>query len=516
MADFAQWPNIDVHILAADSGEDDEILRVGMGFLIGPRHVLTCAHVVAESIGERNAWIDQPLPPDRKVALALAFSRLHPDPIEATIENWWPERGVIANRPELDDVALLKLPDYFTLPADVDVAVRSLAPVLPNQEVHANGVTSQEQNGVSFSGLFRGRVVGGRWTVRTEGDDGGIAQGYSGAAVVTTGGVIGMIAERQQNRTAVLISVEDLFKEPAIVDAWQPPPAALGFLTAMTRKDEFLTQGVTTADSEWLRMPIGARLQRYLHHCDRAVAYEKIAGLAVKQRIRRPAIGVFGCDDDDLPEQLFDRFQTQFLVEAGIPEAEIAHPPRKWKLEEIPWRSPKEPVDRALATMKRALTGTLISDGPGAKAIRNALKAGKSQAFYSEISVNRLGPDDAELLKAWSDYLYEIGNRGLPKSIVHLICVKSPARVDDDSLEDAVSELAFAGNAEVVLDVGLLPCVDDDDLDRWFDSASGPVPLQVSEIFKLLSKANRELLVNGPPRLKQVEQWLAQLNNEDK
>lgn len=517
MGDFEGWSRLDVHVLIAGSPENEWGTRVGMGFLIGPRHVLTCAHVVTESLGQGDMWIDRIEKPEMPVTLAFAFSGQYEKPFEATIEHWWPEYSEVRNRLDLDDVALLKLPDDLDLPDDVETAVRALR-VFPGLEVYANGVTAVEQNGVSLAGSVRGAKFGNRLAILTEGGDGAIVEGYSGAAVVARDGVAGMIADSQQTQTALFISIEQLLKAPPISAVWQPRPRRESFVDAMTPSDSLPPGGVTTEVDEWLRMPIGARLQRHLQDCDRVDIYERIEDLAFAPGARRPAVAVFGCDDDDLPEALYDRFQCKFLIEAGFSEENVVHPPRKWELEKIPWRREGESVKDSLAAMKRRLVRVLSADGPEPDKISEALSSGISRAFYSEASLELLTGEDLELLKAWSGYLAKVGKSGtsrLNRSLVHLVRVKpsSPGRAGEGSdLAAAVKSLAAAGHKDVVLHEGLLPTLDDDDLGRWLDSVARRVPLQGNDIFELRNRVTRELLAGGAPRLKQLDEWLAQLN----
>lgn len=514
MAEFEEWSKADVHILEAGSRRNADGSRLGMGFLIGPHHVLTCAHVVTASLGYGEEWIGRLDPPTRPVTLALAFSSEHPAPIEATIADWWPEYDDVENRETLDDVALLRLADDFVLPGDVEVARRGVRPY-PDLRVHANGVSADEQNGVSLAGWVRGAFAGNRFSIRTEGGDGNIVQGYSGAAVVASAGVIGMIAEKQQNQTGLFISIEKLLKAEPISEAWQRPAAAISFVGAMAPKHGSLAQGVMTLD-EWLSMPIGARLARHLPYCDRVDAYAAIQDVALASSGRHPTIAVFGCEDDDFPEALYDRVQCQFLIEAGHAEETVAYPPPPWELMTMPWRRSHEPIERVLAAMKKRLVRGLGADGPEPAKIRQALGAGKSRAFYSEVDVSLLGPDDARLMAAWSAYLSEIGTGGLSRSLVHLLCVKASSigsQADVRKVQAKVFKLASAGTDEVVVDLGLLPPLRTEDLERWLYSVARRVPLEWAQVHDLGTRFASEFSSGG--RLRQVERWLANYGRSD-
>jgi hypothetical protein len=87
--------------------KNDHSLRlpVGAGFLVTPRHILTCAHVVNDSLGFPQDYAERPTTP-----IWLDFPLLSPDshhaPLDAKVNVWHPMRS--PQQPgEIEDIAVL-------------------------------------------------------------------------------------------------------------------------------------------------------------------------------------------------------------------------------------------------------------------------------------------------------------------------------------------------------------------------------------------------------------------------
>jgi len=514
MAGIISLASCDVHILIAGTRRVVAGTRLGMGFLVGERHVLTCAHVVSESFGERDRWRNQRRRPERPVTLALAFSNGHLDPIEAEIEAWWPEYEDVQNRTELDDLALLRLPDSFILPSDAEPARLCSDGLITHQRVSANGVTIDEQEGVNMTGRVVGMVRGNRIAIRSDGGDGTVEPGYSGAAVRSDDGVIGVMAERQQHETGLVIPVTRLIACPEIKHAAGDPQR--GFVSQQSPYDTIVSQSVAGWPGEWMRMPLSARLKRQLHECNRTSVCGRIEAVALAPVAeRKPALGVFGCGKDDLPTLLYDRFRSHFLVEAGHPKREVSHPPDKWTLQQIAWRDPSETAAKAFALMKKQLMRAVNADDAAPDTVRKALGAGESQAFYSEIRLEHVGPEDGVLIRLWADYLGELA--GSRKSLVHLLRIEPGPDVPEAKLVRTVRNLVKkTGDNDLVLDLGILSDLNDEDLHRWLQAIADRVPLDGVALDELTERARRELLTGATPlRLRHLREWLDKLNRQD-
>lgn len=515
--EFPGWRKIDVYVLEAETPAGELPFRVGMGFIIGPRHVLTCAHVVGEALGRRAALYSERQAPAAPVRIEFASGDFR-DSVETHVapNGWWPEDEGILDGAGLNDIALLELPAGFDLPADVVAATRGHKP-MPDMRVFVHGVTKEDQSGVNFKGALRGGA-GGRITIHTEGGDGNIEPGYSGAAVLASRGVIGMIEQRQQNQTALFIPLDRLLRADAISNAWPKPRGS--FVGALAPADAPLRTGVAGDEDAWTRMPVATRLARYLHNCDRTQVFKPLANATFADPAgRQPVIGVFGSHDDDLPEHLFDRFQSHFLVEAGVYTAfEVARLPPKWKPEETTWRLRRQRADDALKLLKVELRNLVGAESTEPAAIRKALHGGPSRTLYSEIFADQLDDEDRTLLKKWSAYWAEIAESALDSALVHLLCVKPSLRgeaVDEDAFRAQISALAQAGDPTVVVDADLLTLLDDRDLQGWLNEVAAYVPLDEQTVFELSNRAYAELLTPGAARLRQLQRWLAQIDFQD-
>lgn len=84
---------------------------VGAGFLVTPKHILTCAHVVNTALGRKQYAADQP---DAEIFLDFPLLR-------ATILHWFPvqENAAVGDR---EDIAVLQLLSDIPLPGEAQPA----------------------------------------------------------------------------------------------------------------------------------------------------------------------------------------------------------------------------------------------------------------------------------------------------------------------------------------------------------------------------------------------------------
>ncbi|GAA2786171.1 hypothetical protein GCM10010452_12840 [Crossiella cryophila] len=160
---------------------------LGMGCLVGPRQVLTCAHVVADALGVPLAGPAPRLPVRVDFPLVAAGEF-----VEATVASWDPER----------DVAGLVLE---RTPAAAAAARVVSVDAVWGHEVRAFGVPVGHDQGVWASGVLRGSSASGMVQIDDERTGGfSLAPGFSGAPVWdhAADGVVGIVAaaERQAHR----------------------------------------------------------------------------------------------------------------------------------------------------------------------------------------------------------------------------------------------------------------------------------------------------------------------------
>ncbi|MGN9908928.1 nSTAND1 domain-containing NTPase [Phytohabitans sp. LJ34] len=197
---------------------DGQGRAVGAGFLVGQDQVLTCAHVVARSLGLPDDSGDTPGDPVRMVFPLVAAEHV----VTARVEIWAPPRPDHSG-----DIAGLRL-------VERPAGIRPLG-LLPAGDVWHHrcrvfGFPARRDGGVWFSGRLLGRLGSGWIQVEADGAVGfRIAPGFSGAPVwdEQLGGIVGMAVAAETNpalRTAYLIPSEQIFQAwPEVVAASRPP-----------------------------------------------------------------------------------------------------------------------------------------------------------------------------------------------------------------------------------------------------------------------------------------------------
>nr|MDT0656478.1 pentapeptide repeat-containing protein [Micromonospora sp. DSM 115978] len=166
---------------------------VGVGVLVGPRHILTCAHVVNVALGLPVTATGQPGPPVR-VRFPMRQSA-DADPLLARVVRWVPPPD--GRRPG-DDIAGLELVDGEP-PAGAEPAKLLVNPPRPGHELRVFGFPGKppRRDGVWVGTTFRGRVGGDRIQLESGRDAAlRVQPGFSGAPVVddVSGRVAGIIA----------------------------------------------------------------------------------------------------------------------------------------------------------------------------------------------------------------------------------------------------------------------------------------------------------------------------------
>jgi hypothetical protein len=177
---------------------------VGMGYLVAPDTVITCAHVVASALGCRKDQLD---PPDGIVEMNRPLIELAGDKVyrraQVQANGWYPACAP-GEEPAsgLADIAVLRIIDqpYTTPPA--------LAPLAPGPQFdHLTFETygcpkGHEENAVYTEGLTRALIGNGR--ILVQGTSGyPIEPGYSGTPVWCgqVHATIGILAQDEQDHT---------------------------------------------------------------------------------------------------------------------------------------------------------------------------------------------------------------------------------------------------------------------------------------------------------------------------
>jgi hypothetical protein len=170
--------------MAMEFGKSAGIARVllpdgenhaGMGVLVGPRHVLTCAHVANTAIGRPP---EATMKPTQELAVEFPMSRTR-EPRYGHVASWSP----MGRTPEYD-ICVIELTE--DAPADVGVAVLAdIHVLLDGDPLSVYGSAARESNGHHIAAEFKGPCSNSEVQIDGVAAARGlfVKQGYSGAAV---------------------------------------------------------------------------------------------------------------------------------------------------------------------------------------------------------------------------------------------------------------------------------------------------------------------------------------------
>ncbi|OUL32924.1 S1 family peptidase [Nostoc sp. 106C] len=181
----------------------------GAGFLIFQKHILTCAHVVCDSLGISRTTIEKP---NELVTLdfPLVAAKQY---LKAKVVFWQP----VNPNEELEDIAVLKLENNS--PREVQSATLITLDNLWGHPFRVFGFPAGQSNGVWASGVLRGRAANG-WVQLEDLKQSGykLEAGFSGAPIWDDKleGVVGMAVaaemERPETKVAFMIPMQVLSK----------------------------------------------------------------------------------------------------------------------------------------------------------------------------------------------------------------------------------------------------------------------------------------------------------------
>jgi len=184
---------------------------VGAGFLVSPKHVLTCAHVVNDALGISRTTQEQP-----DLVINLDFPLLAAKQLFAAKVIFW--RPV--NRNEVfEDIAGLEL--ETSLLDTAQPAQFLISENLWGHRFRVFGFPAGQPNGVSASGVLRSRTANGWVQVEDVKQTGyRVEPGFSGAPVWDDElhGVVGMAVAAEMSRVDVKVAF--IIPTSILVNAW--------------------------------------------------------------------------------------------------------------------------------------------------------------------------------------------------------------------------------------------------------------------------------------------------------
>jgi Flp pilus assembly protein TadD len=253
---------------------------VGAGFLVSDRHILTCAHVVADAFDLAQDHCELP-----QADLGLDFPLLAPGKIvSARVVHWAPER----------DVAGLKLEE--TLPDNARPVWLVESNELWNHTFRAFGFPPGREDGVWASGVLRDRQADGWLQIEDVKDTGyRVGPGFSGGPVwdETLGGVAGMVTAAD---TQVSVKAAFIIPSSKLVHAW---PILLQQLHIVSEGDpvgkalQLVAEGNVAEAISVLETSAETEPGRALVHYNLGVLYDKLGDTAeaIRQYRRATELG---------------------------------------------------------------------------------------------------------------------------------------------------------------------------------------------------------------------------------
>ncbi|MCZ8119082.1 MAG: trypsin-like peptidase domain-containing protein [Microcystis sp. LE18-22.4A] len=189
-----------VRIYKQRQNKDDTIKIAGAGFLVSEEYIITCAHVVNESLG---LVLTSPEKPTDIINCDFPIIASGTS-LEATVEIWYP---VKFNSNDPQDIAILKLKDSVPSQAQPVSLITSEIGDLSDHNYKAYGFSRNE--GVWSDGKIQGHIANKKIQIEDTESTGYAAEaGFSGTAIwdEQLGGVVGM---------AVMADKEKMFAKSA-------------------------------------------------------------------------------------------------------------------------------------------------------------------------------------------------------------------------------------------------------------------------------------------------------------
>ncbi|MCA2723100.1 MAG: trypsin-like peptidase domain-containing protein [Microcystis sp. M048S1] len=190
-----------VRIYKQRNKKDDKIEIVGAGFLISSEYLITCAHVVNQSIGEKDVTSTKKPTDIIECDFPIIASGTS---LETTVEVWHP---VKFNSNDPQDIAILKLKDSVSLQAQPVSLITYKIGDLSDHNYKAYGFSRNE--GVWSDGKIIGHIANNKIQIEDNKSTGyAVEGGFSGTAIwdEQLGGVVGM---------AVMADKEKMFAKSA-------------------------------------------------------------------------------------------------------------------------------------------------------------------------------------------------------------------------------------------------------------------------------------------------------------
>ncbi|MFM7884184.1 MAG: serine protease, partial [Microcystis panniformis] len=184
-----------VRIYKLRENKNDEIIIVGAGFLVSEEYIITCAHVVNQSIGEEDLTSTKKPTEIIECDFPIIASGTS---LKTTVEVWHP---VKFNSNDPQDIAILKLKDSVPSQAQPVSLITYKIGDLSGHNYKAYGFSRNE--GVWSDGKIIGHIANNKIQIEDTKSTGyAVEGGFSGTAIwdEQLGGVVGMAVSADKEK----------------------------------------------------------------------------------------------------------------------------------------------------------------------------------------------------------------------------------------------------------------------------------------------------------------------------
>lgn len=489
-----------VRLLSQVRMSDGNFSPVGCGFIFSPTEVMTCTHVVTSCLGR---------PASAGAVVMAAFPVAEGHLARLRVREAYPTRlpSPSGDADLLLDIAILELEEGSTFPASHSIATSRLHAVEPDQKFSGTGIKKGFLKGIQIKGVTGDYAELSRVFVAAWEDDQAVKPGCSGAAVFhPTDGLLGMVAEVQQERSGLIIPIEALRKAAPIGDG---SGGEIGRRPAQTLAAEPLNKLFLKEINRFDRDPQAAQFRRYFNESWTAHKSALICAIA----------GI----EEDVPKRCRDRFRNYDLRDFFEKNNISAH---KIDALEISWPQTEKrfDVDQAFATMRGELALHLnaLEDDPAS--IRQKFNEDlRPLIFYSQLDQRTFGRRHVALLRKWKTYFCEIDDESIDRPLIHFLIVRLDSRDFRPGSDEPnailnrfyKSMIASAqeedGTGAPIYAASILNYFDLDFVENWIDRYGSDAGLDDDRVAEVKDDARRALSKIDYIRLKDVENWMAGL-----
>jgi hypothetical protein len=470
---------------------------VGVGFLVSRRHVMTCAHVVADALGRRDALALATQGPEDEISLNFVRDETpkNQPTHRARVAIWHAEKEESSKR----DIAVLELVDGMELPS-------AAVPIVgyPNSQVYDKlsgfGIKYGLPDGTYVNGQWMGYVRHDRVEISAQTTDEAVREGCSGAALwnLNRGGVAGMIVEMQTATQGRIIPIEIL----------------RSVFHGLVLSGDTPNLDVRSAAAPASPAAIGASIRKLLYSFDRE-QQESAFDLALEDSwgTSRSAIicSIAGLDADR-PKLCRDRCMNVKLraqLEALKIGGKLPVPTH------VVWPArPLRKIEEERAKLASQVRAPLRAKGLTPEAIREAFNNGVAPyVFFSVIDRRWFDSLHRDLFLSWVQFWRDVGSQPLNKPLAVFLLL----RLDGTSCPDLCLDQYFQDDLLPNPPVGafVLERLRDfhrDEIDDWLRARADELGISEAYLFdRILPKLARDLPSGESLRLQQLEEWANKL-----